>query len=45
MPNNCINLYITSQHNEYTNNGQLWIVVIQGPIHYVHQRVKLFILK
>ena len=41
MPVYCINSYITSQYNEYTNKGLDWIVVIPRPIHYVHQRVKV----
>jgi hypothetical protein len=41
MSINCINSYIISRYNEYTNKGLDWIVVIQRPIHYVHQRVKV----
>jgi hypothetical protein len=37
----CINSYITSQYNEYTNKGLDWIVVIQRSIHYIQQSVKV----
>jgi hypothetical protein len=34
---------ITGKYNEYTNKRLHWIVVIRRPIHYVHQRVKVFL--